>query len=418
MILFVVRQIPYPPDTGARIRQLNLLAAYAGVCPVRLVFSYEHESELAGMRALERFCDDIHPVRFDWRGRPARPGLAHWRKDLRESRRLRSFQSGHFFSRAMHETVQAVAPSCRLIHVDSLSMVPHVASVLSRRRRRQRLILDLDDIETRARRAALRAAPPVGLSERVAETLDLLLLSREQARALRSFDRVLVSSEHDRRCLRNRPNLAVILNGTDIHRERLPDESDGKTLLCLGTYGHWPNVDGLTFFLREILPLIRAEVRDVRILVVGRSVPPEVARLHDGVRVQVCADVPSVEPFYRQATLSVVPLRVGAGTRLKILEAFALGRPVVSTSVGCEGLEVVNGGHLLVADEPATFARSCLDLLRDPDLRAQLVQRGRALVERRYSWESIRRRTAELATELLEAAPPPQSEVPGPRTVP
>ena len=404
MILFVVRQIPHPPDSGVRIRQLNLLAAYAEVSPVRLVFCYEDESELAGVPALQPLCVDIHPVPFDWGGRSRRPGLDHWRKDLKEFRRLRSFQAGHFFSREMHETVAALAPSCQVIHVDSLSMVPHIGSVPSRGHRRPRLILDLNDVETRVRRTALRVAPPVGPSARVAAAFDLSLLRREQARALRSFDRVLVCSEHDRRWLGNRRNLALIPNGTDVQRAPLPDESDGKTLLCLGTYGHWPNVDGLSFFLREILPLIRAEIRDVRILVVGRSVPPEIARLHDGVSVQVSADVPSVEPYYRQATLSVVPLRVGGGTRLKILEAFALGRPVVSTSVGCEGLEVAADEHLVVADEPAVFARSCVALLRDPVRRAQLAQRGRALAERRYSWEPIRRRTAELATELLKDA--------------
>jgi glycosyltransferase involved in cell wall biosynthesis len=400
-ILFIVRQIPHPPDVGGRIRQRNLLTAYASVGRVRLVFSYENDTELAGMNALGPLCAGIYPVPFDWCDRPKGPGPAQWRKDLREFRTLRPFRSSLFFSREMQQTVAAVAPSCDLIHVDSPDLVPHVESVLMQRTRSQRLVLDLDDIETRVRRAWLRVAPPVGCAARVAEVLDVALLWREQRRALRRFDRVLACSERDRAHLGGGPRITVIPNGADVQRDPLPDCSDGRTLLCLGTYGHWPNVDGLLFFFREVLPRIQAEIAEVRVLVVGKDMPPEISQLHDGVRVLVSADVPSIEPFYREATASVVPLRIGGGTRLKILEAFALGRPVVSTSVGCEGLEVVAGEHLLVADDPAALARSCIELLRNPALRTRLARQARALVVQRYSWESIRQRAAAMANELL-----------------
>jgi glycosyltransferase involved in cell wall biosynthesis len=401
VILFITRQIPYPPNAGVRIRQLQLLEAYAGVSPVHLVFNYLHEAELAGVPALEQLCAGVHPVPFSWCGRPARPGLPHWWKDLRTHHQLRSFRSGHFFSREMRQTIAAMAPACRVIHVDSLFMATHAEAALRRRTRQQRLILDLDDVETRVQQRWLRVSPLARWSARIAGALDLALVAREQSRALRRFDRVLVCSQQDWEYVGGTRNLVVIPNGTDVRRGPLPDTSDGRTLLCLGTYGHWPNVDGLLFFLREIVPLVRAEVRELRVLVVGNDVPPDVARLHDGHGVIVSADVPSVEPYYRQATASVVPLRVAGGTRLKILEAFALGRPVVSTSVGCEGLEVADRQHLLIADEPAAFARSCVELLRDPGFRAQIATQGRALAERQYSWESIRHRAAQLATDLL-----------------
>jgi glycosyltransferase involved in cell wall biosynthesis len=181
----------------------------------------------------------------------------------------------------------------------------------------------------------------------------------------------------------------------------LHDRSDGRTLLCLATYGHWPNVHGLRFFVAKVFPLIQEELNGARLLVVGRDTPREVQALHDGQAIFVERTVPSVEEYYQRATVAVVPLRIGAGTRLRILEAFALGRPVVSTTIGCEGLEVVDGRDLLVADEPRALADACIDLLRDPGLRERLVRAGRELVKRHYTWESVHRQVHAVARAVL-----------------
>ena len=405
MILFLARQIPYPPDTGMRIRQFNLLAAYASVGPVQLVFGYESEQELAGLGALEELCAAIHPVPFDWKGKPKRPGPAYWWKDFRDSHTLRPFRSGLFFSREIQRVVEQLAPACRLLHVERLHMVAHLEQVFESRKSDQRLVLDLDDIETDVRREWLRLAPPEAWQASIAERIDLAVLALYQGRALRKFDRVLVASEKDRARLRHRPQIEVIPNGADVQRSLLPDNSDGRTLLCLGTYGYWPNVDGLRAFLQNVLPLIHAEIPDVRVLVVGRDMPEQVSRLHDGVRIVVHANVADIEPYYRRATVSVVPIRLGGGTRIKILEAFTFGRPVVSTAIGCAGLEVCPGQHLLVADQPNDFAQACIALLRNPAQRARLVASARALVEQEYSWDSSRSRLAKLARALLGESP-------------
>jgi len=404
VILFLTRQIPHPPDIGLLIRQRNLLEACSSVAPVQLVFGYDSEEELTGLSDLAPLCADIHPVRMNWRSRPKGPSLVHLLKELRATRQLVPFHSRLFFSQAIRQVVEELAPACRLIQVERLGMVTHVQALLDRRCRSQRLILDLDDIETDLRREWLRLSPPEGWRARSAERVDLAVLERYQSRTIPSFDRVLITSESDRRQLGGGSELCVIPNGADVGRGPFPDESDGRTLLCLGTYGYWPNVDGLRSFIENVLPLVRREIPDVRVLVVGRNMPEEVSRLHDGERILVSADVPDVEPFYRRATVSVVPLRLGGGTRLKILEAFALGTPVVSTSVGCKGLDVVHGKHLLVADEHASFAQACLELLRDARQRAALTARARTLVEQRYSWLSIRSRMAGLVASLLEGA--------------
>jgi glycosyltransferase involved in cell wall biosynthesis len=170
----------------------------------------------------------------------------------------------------------------------------------------------------------------------------------------------------------------------------------------VGTFSYWPNLDGLLFFLSHIFPLIQQEIRDVRLFIVGLNPPRHVLQLNDDRTIFVKANVPSIEHYYRQATVSVVPLRAGGGTRIKILEAFALGRPVVSTSLGSEGLDVINGKHLLIADDPHAFAKSCIDLLRTPRLCQDLIVNARELVKQNYTWDSVQSRVEHLARELLD----------------
>jgi glycosyltransferase involved in cell wall biosynthesis len=281
-------------------------------------------------------------------------------------------------------------------------MTPHVESLLDRIPRGRRFVLDLDDIESVMKSRELRISPPAKLHMRAHEYLDLCRLRLYQRRALRSFDRILVCSETDRRRLGRNTRVTVVPNGADLPPVILPDDSDGRTLLCLATYGHWPNVDGLRFFVEQVFPLVRREIAGARLVVVGRNAPSEVHALHDGRTIWVEGTVPSVEQYYREATVAIVPLRIGAGTRLRILEAFGMGTPVVSTSVGCEGLQTVHGEHLLIGDDPRVFARACVDLLKDPQLRERLVRGARELVERHYTWDSIHQRMHDVARELLE----------------
>jgi glycosyltransferase involved in cell wall biosynthesis len=155
------------------------------------------------------------------------------------------------------------------------------------------------------------------------------------------------------------------------------------------------------YFCREILPLIRAEEPGVRLTIVGRAPTPAVRRLADEAGVHVTGRVDDVRPYLGEATAYVVPLRIGGGTRLKIFEAMAMGKAVVSTTVGAEGLPVTSGEHLLVADEPQTFARAVVGLLRDPDRRHRLESAARALVLERYDWSAV---AGELEAALIRFA--------------
>jgi glycosyltransferase involved in cell wall biosynthesis len=303
----------------------------------------------------------------------------------------------------MRDALAIQAARADLVHVSRLATAAHVLALgLQSRADRPRLVLDVDDIDTVKRRRWLKMPHARKWRRAIPEYYDLLRLWAYQRRSVRAFDRVLVCSGHDRDLLRLR-QAVVIPNGADVPARPLEHESDGYTLLYCGTLSYWPNIDALLYFVREVLPHVRRAVPKVRLLVVGREPAPEVVALHDGETLVVEADVPSVEKYYRRATAAVVPLRVAGGTRLKILEAFALGCPVVSTTIGCEGLEVGAGEHLLVADDPLAFAKACVTLLQDRQLRRRLVSSGRLLVERLYAWPSIEQRLTDTIRTLLRS---------------
>ncbi|NIV37258.1 MAG: glycosyltransferase [Anaerolineae bacterium] len=166
-----------------------------------------------------------------------------------------------------------------------------------------------------------------------------------------------------------------------------PPEADA--LVYSGALTYSVNFDAVDFFLREVFPLIQAKRPTVKLSVTGKleGVPIDRLPANDGLVLTGYLD--DVRPTVARSWACVVPLRVGGGTRLKILEALALGTPVVSTSVGAEGLKVTPGVDILIADEPTEFADATLRLLEDPGLRAELAANGRRLVRERYDWDQI-----------------------------
>jgi glycosyltransferase involved in cell wall biosynthesis len=305
-------------------------------------------------------------------------------------------------SEEMKRVVAEAAPSADIVHVARLGMVSNIEAFArnTHARTRTRLVLDLDDLETVVRRRGLAADPPQRWQRRIFEYYDLARLSLYQHAAVRLFDSVFVCSGHDLRRL-HCPRAVVVPNGAVLPACPLPAGPDERSILFLATLRYPPNIDALFFFVRNIFPLVQRAEPWARLLVVGNSPAPEVGQLHDPPRITVHANVPDVEPYYRQACVAVVPLRIGGGTRLRVLEAFAVGRPVVATSVGCEGLEVADNEHLLVRDDPQAFADACIQLLRDGDLRGRLTERARELIAERYTWDSIEHRVGAIAGRLL-----------------
>lgn len=265
-------------------------------------------------------------------------------------------------------------------------------------------IVDLDNLDgfvLRHRRRRRPAATPAGLrgfagerARALADAVDERRWRRAQARITATADAVVVCSELDRLRLGAR-NAMVVPNGYE-----RPDDGpatvaarhpvEEPVLLMVGLLTYEANRDAAEFFAGQVLPRVRAAVPAASFRLVGRyDDEAHVAALRGLAGVTVVGEVPDVRPELAAARVAVVPIRFGGGTRIKILEAFAYGVPVVTTTVGCEGLDVVDGEHLLVADEPDAFAAACVRLLADPDLRARLARNARARWAERYRWDAI-----------------------------
>lgn len=202
---------------------------------------------------------------------------------------------------------------------------------------------------------------------------------------------VLTTSERDSRSLKSMlPDniIEVVPNGVDIElfQSSLSDEIPCQ-IIFTGAMNYYPNIDAVLSFAKLCWPLIRAEVPQATWKIVGSEPAREVRRLAELPGISVTGTVPDVRPYLAASTVAIAPLQIGSGTRLKILEAFAMRKAVVSTSIGCEGLSVEPGKHLLIADQPAEFAQAVVRLLSNPEMRTTLGNAGRALVEEKYSWE-------------------------------
>ena len=164
-----------------------------------------------------------------------------------------------------------------------------------------------------------------------------------------------------------------------------------KHLVFTGAMDWYPNEDAMLFFIAEILPLIRKEIAEVTVSVVGRNPSARLRAAGDAAGVRITGTVDDIRPSIDEGTVYVVPLRIGGGTRLKIFEALSMGKAVVSTTIGAEGLPLIEGKHFVRADVPADFSRAVVSLLRDPDRRRSLGDAGRQLVRTHYSWSSVAR---------------------------
>jgi polysaccharide biosynthesis protein PslH len=296
------------------------------------------------------------------------------------------------------------AESIDVVHVRQLPMSAY-ATDLGRTPR----LLELVDAETlatsRIRRRRLRTA----IRHRIAVAIE--------RRALKDFAIVTVVAEADASALRDlRPasRVEVVPNGVDTTHFRPQPEIavTPGSIVFVGAMSFGPNVAAVGWFVSDVLPLIRASRGDVHLSIVGRDPGPEVCDLALDPAVTVTGEVDDVRPFLSRAEVVVAPMVDGGGIKNKILEAFAMQRPVVATPLGAEGIAVRPGQDLLVAEGPEAFATAVVALLADANRAAQIAAAGRALVVSRYTWGACARRYAELYADLAGRPPSADGDTP------
>jgi polysaccharide biosynthesis protein PslH len=236
-----------------------------------------------------------------------------------------------------------------------------------------------------------------------------------ETRTLRRFRNVIAVSDHDRKemlALAPGCTITVVPTGVDTEQyQPAPSVAGGPPRIVFTGSMDWePNIDAVEYFCRDIFPSILAQFPDARFQIVGRNPYPRVKKLASA-SVEVTGTVPSVSEYLRTATVVIVPLRIGGGTRLKIFEAMAMKKALVSTSIGAEGLDVTSGKDCLLADDAQSFATAILALLRDPELRRSYENNAAALAAR-YDWSQIARRFADALGEAVTAAQGAQRQTP------
>ena len=180
------------------------------------------------------------------------------------------------------------------------------------------------------------------------------------------------------------------------------EPSRERTLVFTGSMDWAPNYDAMEYFYRDILPLIRAEEPEVETWMIGRNPVPSLSRLvSSDSKVHLTGRVDDVRPFMDQCSVYILPMRTGSGTRLKVFEAMASGKAIVSTPIGAEGLPVTDGENILLAEDPANFAKAVIRLIRDADLRRRLEINARALAERGFSWRAAADRLEEAVITVV-----------------
>lgn len=399
----------FPLRGGGSIRCFHLLRQLARFHEVHAIV-FQRASELArgsdgyeipGSVSLYNPPDvDPPPTFFD--KLPARLGRGLHYRWLRRSWRgpadrilLRSY---HFLERILMERrVDAVV----FEHASTLPAAPLVRRLSSGTFR----ILDAHNVdhELLAQQIRRRNGGKAALRER-----RLLQNLKCVERRLRRFvDMVWTCSEEDRIELLKHNDIAILTipNGVDTKTLAFDDDAAKfrrKEILFCGSLSYEPNIDGIEWFHTEVWPLIKQSEADVEFTVVGRDGDRNrFPGLSSDPKVNFVGEVPDVRSYYKRAALAVVPLRMGSGTRLKIPEAMSLGAPVVSTTIGAQGIQAENGREILIADEPEKFADAVRRLLSDRDLFERLRHSARTLVERKYDWDVVGNTANEVLTQAL-----------------
>jgi sugar transferase (PEP-CTERM/EpsH1 system associated) len=389
-ILNITNIIPHPPLTGAPLRTYNLLRRLAKDHDIYIAGFSDSGVQKEEAARLFEFCRGSLVVE----GQPKKASHLFWNLMKWPSRRG-PLELRLSFSDELAKGIRRLIAEVDfdIIQIEHGNMGLYLEAFPAHLRKRVAWILHDIDFDKFKRIAQIERR----VDRKLRSWTYATTMKWWQPRFAQKFGLCLTMSEIDKRLLvtRNtRLRVEVSPSGvdTDLYQP-LPEESETPAILFIGHMGYPPNIDAVRYFHKDILPLIRQRVADAEFWIVGLN-PGEAIKKLAGDGVFVRGNVSNVEPYYRRSRVCVVPLRAGSGVRMKILEAMALGRPVVSTSLGAEGLDVVEGKHIVIADDSIGFAERTVDLLSDQTLRTRMTREAREHVVASYDWDV-------LATKLL-----------------
>lgn len=398
-ILLVCPSLPYPPDQGSYVRCFNLIKNLSHNHDVDLVSlrnSSKDEEKIAG---LEKYCRRVYLA-----ARKFQPRVIQIPKVFCRFIRGRPFTVKYTESKDLGRLLYEVTEKkdYDIMQFESSELAANLGFIHPRQK--ARTILSLYDVNFLRYYRMYRNER--SFYKRIKYFLTWFPMLNWDPKMALLCDRTIVVSEIDKILLNSLEpmlDVSVVPNGVDT-KGYLPYPLDGrrKNILIVGSMENEPNADAVKYFCNQIFPHIKRKIPECTLTIVGKNPPVGILQLNADPRIMVKANVEDVRPYYKEALISAVPLRSGGGTRLKILESMALGTPVVSTSIGCEGLEVKNGRHILIADGAEDFANKVCNLMMSSTLWHDISQSARELVEEKYDWGGITKRLESIYEEVLK----------------
>lgn len=391
-ILFLTQIVPYPPDAGPKVKTWHVLRYLLDrgdrVTLVSFVRS-EEEKYLPTLQeqGLEVISIPMHRSRVKDVGYLIR-SLLNGNSFLIERDNLSSYR----------EAVQNQLniSTIDVIHADQLTMA-QFATVKKGERQPVRIF----DAHNAVYTIVSRMVENLPAIFRPFAQIEAKKVLNFEANTVRDFEHTLAVSEQDRNALLSAiPNpaerqmaagkITVIPIAVDTQQlQPLKRQPDSKRIVTLGTLHYLPNADGIRWFLNEVFPLVLNQEPDAHLTIIGKNPPADFIEQasQNPDHVQVTGYVENLDPYFEASAMMVVPVRAGGGMRVRILEAFARGMPLVTTTVGLEGIDAQDGREVLVRDTPDEFARAVVDLLRSSEDQARLATAGRLLAEIKYDWQ-------------------------------
>lgn len=395
-ILWICPFFPYPPDNGSRIRgyfTTRELARWNEVSIFSLIQSAEEGQNLAPLR---EYCREVKGV-LPENKRP--DAFFDGRRSIKDV--LPGFfrpEPRHFYGPPSPNVVQELRDCLRngnydVVIFNHLLMTNYAWDFLNESGKLLR-VLSQENVESLIQRQYISLAR--GIPTKLRKILYYLSFIRFEQKACLRFDHVVVCSANDRlNLLKFVPQLgpervSLLPNGVDTAWYDIGEvPMENVTLIYNGSLTYEANYDAVRYFLADIFPLIQKGLPSVKLKITGKTNGVDLAGLPLSENVIFTGYVADIRPVVKSSTVCIVPLQVGGGTRLKVLEAMAAGTPVVATSKGAEGLQLEPGRDFLLADTPEDFACQVLRLLNNPDLRNEISRNGRQAVEERYGWQGI-----------------------------
>lgn len=373
-LLIINTVIPFPPIDGGKLRLYQMMKNLSSRYDIHFIAFRGNEEDLEAVAGIEKYCAEIDIVPLI-----PRP-LSCLRRALTPE-----FCQG-WISREMEEKIKEIirARPLDLVQIDLTLMMYY-----------GRFIKDIPKIFVELDAGILKLGesynPAYRGWKKILEFYEWLRMLRFELNYLPDYRVIVALNEDDTRLLASfRPDLdyETVTMGTDLEMFLDPYRPiDNNQILYVGSLGHYPNVDALGWFIRKIFPEIRRAVPEAFLKIVGSGTPAGIGDILDRPGIEYIGPVEDVRPFLREAEIFVAPVRLGSGMKGKVLEALAMAKPLVGTSVAARGIPVVSGKHMLIADDQGTFAGEVIRLLRQPALREKLAQKGQALIRENFGWK-------------------------------